>query len=477
MEYFNRSKICREFLNQYSDTLFPELLPKLMKVAIYALHKTFHKWNFSMQELDQFINFFNYKNRNFELESNCQDKPPCPPCEEYLIPKTNKIQKLNMGFRPPEGQSNSDTENGAIDCYGYGKFYPNDEVYVNEKNNFYDENYYVPRNHSYRNIQLYHKRLKNPKFITQEKRIYPHWWWNLKDDIEQDDYSEDDSDIDHYPNRRGRFPKEIEDKLKKKAKRFVRNKSFSGTRPVMTGYYDEKRIFPNANITTNNDDFNYSFYPRREHSPTDEISPRPFSGTSSDGNRRVIPNSVNNDNIKRDTYDIANSINLSTSPLYTTSPNFYNRPPLNGGITEMSRSGIGGIGPGLGSSMPGLGSIMPGIGSNPPGIGGMSQGQGTTGIPPNGTIGIGQLISNPNLTQSGIGTVGLSSNITGTSALKDKLKNKRKIKESSVFSYDKDFNVSSAMIKKKVKEKKGIKYSLFGNELKEDPRGIIRRKK
>ena len=33
------------------------------------------------------------------------------------------------------------------------------------------------------------------------------------------------------------------------------------------------------------------------------------------------------------------------------------------------------------------------------------------------------------------------------------------------------------MIKKKGKEKKGIKYSLFGNELKEDPRGIIRRKK
>jgi hypothetical protein len=46
-----------------------------MKVAILALYKTFHKWNFSLQELDEFINFFNYKNKNLELESN---NCPCP---------------------------------------------------------------------------------------------------------------------------------------------------------------------------------------------------------------------------------------------------------------------------------------------------------------------------------------------------------------------------------------------------------------
>ena len=48
-----------------------------------------------------------------------------------------------MGFRPPEEESNTESENGAIECYGYGKFYPNDDVYINEKNNFYDENYYI----------------------------------------------------------------------------------------------------------------------------------------------------------------------------------------------------------------------------------------------------------------------------------------------------------------------------------------------
>ena len=36
MEYFDKSKICREFLKQYSEALYPELLPKLMKVAIYS---------------------------------------------------------------------------------------------------------------------------------------------------------------------------------------------------------------------------------------------------------------------------------------------------------------------------------------------------------------------------------------------------------------------------------------------------------
>ena len=43
MEYFDKSKICRDFLNQYSEALYPELLPKLMKVAIYSLYKAYSK--------------------------------------------------------------------------------------------------------------------------------------------------------------------------------------------------------------------------------------------------------------------------------------------------------------------------------------------------------------------------------------------------------------------------------------------------
>ena len=75
------------------------------------------------------------------------------------------IQKLNIKFRPPEEDSNTE-ENGVIDCYGYGKFYPIDDFYINEKNNFYDENYHISKTHSYKNIQLYYKRLNNPKIIT-----------------------------------------------------------------------------------------------------------------------------------------------------------------------------------------------------------------------------------------------------------------------------------------------------------------------
>ena len=458
MEYLNQSKICREFLNQYSDSLYPELLPKLIKVAIYALYKTFHKWNFSMQELDEFINCCNYKNRNFELESTYNNNCPCPPCEEYLIPKVNRIQKLNMGYRPPNDIENSETENGIIECDGYGKFYPNDEVYVNEKNNFYDENYYIPRTHSYRNIQLYHKRLKNPKFITQEKKIYPHWWWNLKDDIEQDDYSENDSEIDHMNSRVGRFPKDIEDKLKKKAKRF-RNKSFNGIRPVKDLYYDELKIFPNTDLNNpNNNNYNNTPYQKRDHSPSEDQSSRPYGGTASDGFRRPFPNSELSDNYINNNYTNNYNNNLNNSPLSATSPNLNYRGPINtlGNINNTGNENAG-LGPNNGNANNrnnGIGSSLPYNQNNP-----NNQGED----PHN---------------NRGMGLTNMSSSLFGTSALKTQILNKRKIKESTLLSFDKDFNVNGVV--RKVKgggPKKGLKYSLSGNQLKEDKKGIIRRRK
>ena len=470
MEYFNQSKICREFLNQYNEEDFPELLPKLVKVAIYSLHKTFHKWIFSMQELDEFINFFNYKNRNFELESkynNC----PSPPCEEYLRPKINGIQRLNMGFRPPEEEKKTEVENGAVDCYGYGKYYPNDDVYINEKNNFYDENYYIPRTHSYRNIQLYHKRLANPKFITQEKKIYPHWWWNLKDDIEQDDYSDDDSDVDHVPNRLGRFPKNIEEKLKKKAKRNLRNKSFSGIRPVQDRYYDEAKIFPNSNLNTNND-LDNSPYPKRDNSPFDDESGRPFGGTGYDGFGRPIPKVDNSNpipnNIRTDINPNDNT--LTTSPLYQTSPNLrFTR------ANQQENDAMPGQGSPFGlNNRPGIVNtgFSPNNGIdnfvNPRGPNSGSQspyGPNRQGINPNNSLGS---------TGSGLG---MSNSLYSTNPLKNQILNKRTLKQSTFLSYDKDFNLNGAFKKVKGQEKKGLKYSLSGNQLKEDKKGIRRRKK
>ena len=462
MEYFDKSKICREFLKQYSESLYPELLPKLMKVAIYSLYKAYSKWNISMQEIDEFIHFFNYKNRNFELEQNTRKlnnnyreeeskyNYDCPPCDEFYIPKNKKIKKLNMGFIPPENAQYPETEQNTKikDCYGLGKFYPNDDVYINDSNNFYDENYYIPRTRSYRNIQLYHKRLSNPKFITQEKRIYPHWWWNYKDDIEQDDYSDDDSEMDHRPSKPGRFPKKLEDKLKKKMKRQMRNKSFNGMRSVKIPFYDEERIFSNIDKnndnTTNNENGNDNYsndnnnekypYQNRDYSPSGENTlRRPYGGTAMDGFGRPYLNPENNNN------KMNNSMNVNLSPLDMNNPNLnYRMPPNTLGLNNRRNNYD--------------------MGNNNDNNEYNSQ---------NNQTGENNSTGGPNATGSNF----------SSSTLKNQILNKRMMKESTFLSYDKDFNVNGLRKKVKGKTKKGVKYSVSGNQLNEDKRGIRRRKK
>ena len=49
--------------------------------------------------------------------------------------------------------------------------------------------------------------------------------------------------------------------------------------------------------------------------------------------------------------------------------------------------------------------------------------------------------------------------------------------QSTLLSFDKDFNVNGAYKKVKGEAKKGLKYSLSGNKLIEDKRGIRRRPK
>ena len=468
MEYFDKSKICRDFLNQYSEALYPELLPKLMKVAIYSLYKAYSKWKISMQEIDEFIHFFNYKNRNFELEQNarrlngnCREEESkynydCPPCDEYYIPKNKKIKKLNIGYVPNDNERNSGTDENlnCKDSYGFGKFYPNDDVYINDSNNFYDENYYIPRTRSFRNIQLYNKRLSNPKFITQEKKIYPHWWWNLKDDIEQDDYSDDDSEMDHRPSKPGRFPKRLEDKLKKKMKRQIRNKSFNGvrTRPEQYPYYDEDKIFPNDernNINTSNDNNEENYnnnngkypYQNMEY-PTsgDNTLRRPYGGTAMDGFGRPYLNPENNNINNR----MNNSMNINTSPFDANNQNSnYKMPPNTLGLNN-----------------------------------------GRNIYPDNQSNRMGNYMdNNDNRNQNNITGENISTgaNATGSnfssSTLKNQILNKRKIKESTFLSFDKDFNVNGLRKKVRGKTKKGVKYSVSGNQLNEDKRGIRRRKK
>ena len=470
MEYFDKSKICRDFLSQYSEALYPELLPKLMKVAIYSLYKAYSKWSISVQEIDEFIHYFNYKNRNFELEQNSRKlnnnrreeeskyNYDCPPCDEYYISQNKKIKKLNMGYVPMEKAQSLGTEENIDNiniknCYGFGKFYPNDDVYINDSNNFYDENYYIPRTRSFRNIQLYHKRLSNPKFITQEKRIYPHWWWNLKDDIEQDDYSDNDSEIDHRPSKPGRFPKKLEDKLKKKMKRQIRNKSFNGRRPIQYQYYDEEKIFQNPEINNNNtsnneneinnyNDDNYEKYPypNKDYYPQDENSMRrPYGGTAMDGFGRPYLNPENDNN------RMNNSVNNNSSPLEINNQNLkYRMPPNTLGLNNIRN-----------------------INNN------NNQNNSMRNYNENNVN-----RSQNNQTGENIST---GANATGSnfssSTLKNQILNKRKMKESTVLSFDKDFNVNGLKKKVRGKAKKGVKYSVSGNQLNEDKRGIRRRKK
>ena len=465
MEYFDKSKICRDFLSQYSEALYPELLPKLMKVAIYSLYKAYSKWSISVQEIDEFIHYFNYKNRNFELEQNSRKlnnnrreeeskyNYDCPPCDEYYIPQNKKIKKLNIGYVPMEKAQSLGTEENIDNiniknCYGFGKFYPNDDVYINDSNNFYDENYYIPRTRSYRNIQLYHKRLSNPKFITQEKRIYPHWWWNYKDDIEQDDYSDDDSEMDHRPSKPGRFPKKLEDKLKKKMKRQMRNKSFNGMRSVKIPFYDEERIFSNIDKnndnTTNNENGNDNYsndnnnekypYQNRDYSPSGENTlRRPYGGTAMDGFGRPYLNPENNNN------KMNNSMNVNLSPLDMNNSNLnYRMPPNTLGLNNRRNNYD--------------------MGNNNDNNEYKSQ---------NNQTGENNSTGGPNATGSNF----------SSSTLKNQILNKRMMKESTFLSYDKDFNVNGLRKKVKGKTKKGVKYSVSGNQLNEDKRGIRRRKK
>ena len=469
MEYFDKSKICRDFLNQYSEALYPELLPKLMKVAIYSLYKAYHKWNISMQEIDEFINFFNYKNRNFELEqnvrkmnNNCKEEESkynydCPPCDEYYIPKNKKIKKLNLGYVPrdnPQSQDNELNQNKK-DCYGFGKFYPNDDVYINDSNNFYDENYYIPRTRSFRNIQLYHKRLSNPKFITQEKKIYPHWWWNLKDDIEQDDYSDNDSEMDHRPSKPGRFPKNLEDKLKKKMKRQIRNKSFNGMRINKNQYYDEDKIFPNvdnnnyANTSNNENDYNNNNYynpekypyPNRDYSPSgDNSMRRPYRGTAMDGFGRPYLNPENNNS------KMNHSMNINAPPFDVNNQNLNSRMPPNTLGLNNSRNNY----------MMNSNNELINFNENND-----NKSQNNNFTKENNSFG------GPNATGSNF----------SSSTLKNQIMNKRMMKESTFLSFDKDFNVNGIRKKVKGKTKKGVKYSVSGNQLNEDKRGIRRRKK
>ena len=226
----------------------------------------------------------------------------------------------------------------------------------------------------------------------------------------------------------------------------------------MAPLYDEARIFPNPNLNPTDKTLENSPYPKRYYSPSDEESGRPFGGTGYDGFRRTFPSPITDNNNPNKTdnninpnYDNPKEIN--NPPLYATSPNLDYRGPGNPlGRDFGPGTGIDGLRPsnGLGT----LGNFGNGKGDQNP--------QGQLGQGPN-NLGMG-------------GPMGMSRSLFGTNALKSQILNKREIKHHTFLSYDQDFNLKGAFKKERGKEKKGLKYSLSGNQLKEDKRGIRRRK-
>ena len=73
------------------------------------------------------------------MNANCREEESkynydCPPCDEYYIPKNKKIKKLNIRYTPYDNEGGPQTEQN-LNCkesYGFGKFYPNDDVYIND---------------------------------------------------------------------------------------------------------------------------------------------------------------------------------------------------------------------------------------------------------------------------------------------------------------------------------------------------------
>ena len=486
MEYLNQSKVCRKFLNQYNEKLIPKLLPKLVKIAIFNLYKTFHKCLFSMQELDQYIKLFNDKKGKFELEPNNDNAPPCSPNPDYLTPKLNRIQKLHMNYQSPEGLANSENEKEADILYGYRRFFLDDEIYINKKNNFYDENYFIPRTRSYRNIQLYQNRLKNPRFTTQEKKIYPDWWWNLKDDIDQDDYSDDNSKLDHHSGNPYLSPKNKEKVLKKEEKYLQRPNSYDSIKPVVTrnyedsnihpnsnpinynsykdnGYYEDPNIFPNG-IKISYDNYNYkggNQNPITNNSPSkEENSEHHNNMAATDGFNKYFPKIMNdNKESKINNYNIRYySSNINDAQNYVTSPNFkgpLNNLALSDGFIRDRIQFIGN--PGKRDGQPNCNIDYPYY----------SKDKNQNQLSSNQSLEIDKRFPDQQIS--------INCNLCGTT--EPKILNIKHQKESFVLSYDKDFKISESKVKRNGKIKNGLRFLLDGNQIKEYSKTKLRKKK
>ena len=163
MEFVLKKETCRNFLDNYHEEIYPILLPKIIEIGILTLKLSFDKVLFSPDELNEIIDSLN---EQYILQKRLSSK------KTSLKKLKNKYLTLENDFSQNERNLNRTTLNKL-----------NNKTETNylktfDSSNFYDTNYFVPQTKSFRNEQLYNKRLENPMFNTLNKKIYPFWWWN-----------------------------------------------------------------------------------------------------------------------------------------------------------------------------------------------------------------------------------------------------------------------------------------------------------
>ena len=222
MEFILQKEICKEFLDKYNKNIYPELLAKIIEIGILTLKLSFNKLSFSPEELEDII---------YSLNEQCKLKK-----NQF---KMKKLKKLTNKYFTLE-KNRYDTESKENETSKLNTISFDNNMYINNSN-FYDSNYIVPESRKLRNRQLYKKRLENPLFTTQNKNVYPFWWWNFPDesDSEGENNSYNESDV-----------------LSKSQSKSFNNQSLSksfNTKDI----FDESKIFKKSN---NNNDINVNYY-------------------------------------------------------------------------------------------------------------------------------------------------------------------------------------------------------------------------
>jgi len=167
MNFILKRETCRNFLSYYLEEIYPVLLPKLIEIGILTLKLSFDKVLFSPAELNDIIDSLN-------KQYNIQKK--------IAVSKNTTLKKLKNKHLTLNELNNEVSEKNKL--FNRQTFFRTNNItegnYLNtiDSSNFYDSNYIIPTTKSFRNEQLYYKRLENPMFNTLNRKIYPFWWWN-----------------------------------------------------------------------------------------------------------------------------------------------------------------------------------------------------------------------------------------------------------------------------------------------------------